>query len=480
MWEQNVGRMDVEFESISANLPESSLMDHMNNGLPTNHSITPPVCSICQMTPSTDSFSYVNGNTVGLCGHCKFLLLEDLNTPTDDLRRRRLHRGRRSIVGSSESIEDFFSQEFSQMMNLARHNQLLISEHYDPPGDSDVFSRVYQRTNFRSTPDGSRRWRRMSDTESDGFDNMDSFYGETESNSSLGARIFQGDSVYGGDSDVSMEDSTFLETETIPQSTERVDFESDSDIDPMHTGLVTWDSDGSEDAYGEENAVQLPNTRYPSETSPGSSSTRNRFLGLEQIIHLRFREREYNPFYSFSRRGAPPASESFVNNLPRVFINPNQKKPNEVSCAVCKDPMFIGSEAIQLPCLHLYHPCCILPWLARRNTCPLCRHQLPTDDMDFDMGSRHANPSSHQNESSSDEDVFEPMGTATVEDGIEIQRELGNLGNGGRGRWCFRVAGPVVSILGIVLVMWLGTPQKTQRISPENNQRQTRRWWHWF
>uniref|UniRef100_A0A8R7U7Z1 DUF1117 domain-containing protein n=1 Tax=Triticum urartu TaxID=4572 RepID=A0A8R7U7Z1_TRIUA len=32
-----------------------------------------------------------------------------------------------------------------------------------------------------------------------------------------------------------------------------------------------------------------------------------------------------------------------------------------------------------MPCSHMYHHDYILPWLALRNSCPLCRHKLPTD-----------------------------------------------------------------------------------------------------
>ncbi|KAK8571419.1 hypothetical protein V6N12_027508 [Hibiscus sabdariffa] len=54
---------------------------------------------------------------------------------------------------------------------------------------------------------------------SDGFDNLDSFYGESESNASFGRyRVFRGEgdaisfSTYGGDSDASMDGHSFLDT----------------------------------------------------------------------------------------------------------------------------------------------------------------------------------------------------------------------------------------------------------------------------
>ena len=50
-------------------------------------------------------------------------------------------------------------------------------------------------------------------------------------------------------------------------------------------------------------------------------------------------------------------------------------------CVICRDEMREGRDVCELPCQHLFHWKCILPWLKKRNTCPCCRFQLPTDDV---------------------------------------------------------------------------------------------------
>lgn len=71
-----------------------------------------------------------------------------------------------------------------------------------------------------------------------------------------------------------------------------------------------------------------------------------------------------------------PASVPAVVALPSVEVS-----GEEVECAICKEMMMEGRDVCQLPCQHLFHWMCILPWLRKRNTCPCCRFQLPTDDV---------------------------------------------------------------------------------------------------
>ncbi|CAK7342892.1 unnamed protein product [Dovyalis caffra] len=50
-------------------------------------------------------------------------------------------------------------------------------------------------------------------------------------------------------------------------------------------------------------------------------------------------------------------------------------------CVICREEMSEGRDACELPCGHLFHWMCILPWLKKTNTCPCCRFQLPTEDV---------------------------------------------------------------------------------------------------
>ncbi|XP_071718763.1 uncharacterized protein [Rutidosis leptorrhynchoides] len=48
-------------------------------------------------------------------------------------------------------------------------------------------------------------------------------------------------------------------------------------------------------------------------------------------------------------------------------------------CAICKDQFVIDDVTKELPCKHMYHPDCIIPWLKFRNSCPVCRFQMPVE-----------------------------------------------------------------------------------------------------
>ncbi|XVE68387.1 hypothetical protein DITRI_Ditri09bG0064300 [Diplodiscus trichospermus] len=76
------------------------------------------------------------------------------------------------------------------------------------------------------------------------------------------------------------------------------------------------------------------------------------------------------------RRGPPPASRSSIDAMPTVKITRRHLR-SDSHCPVCKDEFELGSEARQMPCNHIYHTDCIIPWLVQHNSCPVCRQELP-------------------------------------------------------------------------------------------------------
>ncbi|PWA62288.1 Zinc finger, RING/FYVE/PHD-type [Artemisia annua] len=100
--------------------------------------------------------------------------------------------------------------------------------------------------------------------------------------------------------------------------------------------------------------------------------------------------REYEMFFGqfgdndLSCLGRPPASKAVVENLLTVVMTKEDVEKNDTICAVCKDEVEVGKLATQLPCSHRYHGDCIVPWLGIRNTCPVCRFELLTDDVEYE------------------------------------------------------------------------------------------------
>ncbi|KAF0933636.1 hypothetical protein E2562_018869 [Oryza meyeriana var. granulata] len=94
---------------------------------------------------------------------------------------------------------------------------------------------------------------------------------------------------------------------------------------------------------------------------------------LHQLAHI-----EAAALRPSSDSDNPPASKAAVDSMPTIIIAACHVATDS-HCAVCKDPFDLGTEAREMPCGHIYHHDCILPWLALRNSCPVCRHQMPTE-----------------------------------------------------------------------------------------------------
>jgi len=89
-------------------------------------------------------------------------------------------------------------------------------------------------------------------------------------------------------------------------------------------------------------------------------------------------------FQVSGHRGPPPAAKTEIERLPRGNIAETQVA-SKADCPVCKDEFALNEEFLTLPCSHIFHPDCILPWLEMHNSCPVCRFELKTDDQAYEQ-----------------------------------------------------------------------------------------------
>lgn len=120
----------------------------------------------------------------------------------------------------------------------------------------------------------------------------------------------------------------------------------------------------------------------------GQRNFRDIFMGpgLEELIEQ---------LALHDRPGPAPAPRSAIDAMPTIKIT--QRHLNiDTHCPVCKDKFELGTEARQMPCNHIYHSDCIVPWLVQHNSCPVCRDELPSmgsGSSRTNRSSRNVNPS---------------------------------------------------------------------------------------
>lgn len=146
--------------------------------------------------------------------------------------------------------------------------------------------------------------------------------------------------------------------------------------DPTDSNVVILGNGGQE----------MVNTLIRFMGRPGPPTTYNDLVSniLQQVVTIQ------SAMEDQQNQGPPPAATSALDELRRkaITIDENSSWLKE-SCVICQtsyeanDIIATLNEDVQT-CQHVFHLDCIVPWLQRHNSCPVCRYELPTDDASYE------------------------------------------------------------------------------------------------
>ncbi|XP_053995611.1 E3 ubiquitin-protein ligase Iruka-like isoform X1 [Hylaeus anthracinus] len=73
--------------------------------------------------------------------------------------------------------------------------------------------------------------------------------------------------------------------------------------------------------------------------------------------------------------GPPPLPRKQIDEIPTTTVTQSQVE-SKLQCSVCWEDFKVLESVKQLPCQHVFHAPCIVPWLQLHGTCPICRQSL--------------------------------------------------------------------------------------------------------
>lgn len=86
------------------------------------------------------------------------------------------------------------------------------------------------------------------------------------------------------------------------------------------------------------------------------------------------------PMSSMTKMLPPGLSQHALNHLSiKVFDNVDENDETSSAsreCSICLEGFENGNELINLPCMHRFHSCCLLPWVEVCGACPNCRKDI--------------------------------------------------------------------------------------------------------
>ncbi|KAG0196946.1 hypothetical protein BGX28_009531 [Mortierella sp. GBA30] len=192
-----------------------------------------------------------------------------------------------------------------------------------------------------------------------------------------------------------------------PFKTRRPNRNQGSSFNPDLTHFMPREDDDTEQS-----------SRSPPTTDPGANHFRRlaEMLGAFRVREEPLGDEAHQEFLdnlitqlmdeagASGKHGPPPASKSFIRDLPFV---PLKDVKRDDACIICNEN-FQENESkagiTYLPCKHFFDRDCIVPWLELHNNCPSCRAEVPSDDPVWIRKKREAELARYAAEAEIDED----------------------------------------------------------------------------
>ena len=109
--------------------------------------------------------------------------------------------------------------------------------------------------------------------------------------------------------------------------------------------------------------------------------------GPAQTYEEQFVNRTFNQQNKYKK----VCSKDFINSLSVQKVT-KEIVEKKITCGVCLEELKEGEDILELPCkdkhyFHIKNTVCdgIYPWLKGNNTCPLCRHEFPSEEKEIEV-----------------------------------------------------------------------------------------------
>jgi len=99
---------------------------------------------------------------------------------------------------------------------------------------------------------------------------------------------------------------------------------------------------------------------------------------LPRVWSRRFREftQSLGLHPASTSSGLSPATPEAIASFETVQF----REIAQGDCSICLEAFKVGEVAKKLPCKHLFHTPCLMPWLTQRSSCPVCRSSVEQEE----------------------------------------------------------------------------------------------------